>query len=180
MSKGDSARIHEQMARAELIQRIVLRDNALVLYLGSVGAILGFIGGGKIGLEILLVIPFLAFGVTTIIEQHNVMIGLLGHYLHVELDSEYKKIKEFVPQWNGSDSFKQRIGKYPWLLQRKVAHSLLIVTPSVLGLILNTQYLFTKNILTVAWCLGIFFTVISTLTIFQASNYRNELFKRQP
>lgn len=72
MSKGDSARIHEQTARAEIIQRIVLRDNALVLYLGSIGAILGFIGGGIMGKEILLVIPFLAVGVTIIIEHHHI------------------------------------------------------------------------------------------------------------
>ncbi len=45
MAKGDSARIHEEMVRLEIIQRIQLRDNALVLFLGAVRAIWGVVGG---------------------------------------------------------------------------------------------------------------------------------------
>ena len=102
MSKADSARIHEQTARAEIIQRVDLRDNALVLYLGAVGALVSFAGTTNKGTEILLIIPYLAFGATTIIEHHHMMIGVLSHYLAVDLDSQYRKLREYVPQWDNS------------------------------------------------------------------------------
>lgn len=182
MSKGESARVHEQNARAELIQRISLRDNTLVLYLGTIGALLGLTKNDTIGTAFLLIIPFLAFGATIIIEQHHIMIGLLGYYLAVELNKEYKGINEFVPQWDGSFTITHRksFGKYPWLLQRRVGHVILITLPAVLSLIINYKYFFPEDVISIAWWVGSIFTFVSILTIFQTSKYRKELYDHYP
>lgn len=179
-SRGENARVHEQTARAEIIQRIALRDNALVLYIGAIGAIIGLVGSGNIGLEILLIVPYLAFGAAIIINQHNVLIGLLGHYLVVELDTEYKKLDEYVPQWDGSKSATTTIGKYPVLLQLKYGHLVLIATPPILGLILNWRFLYPTTLLAIAWWLGVVLTLLSVGIILGAARYRNELYTHYP
>jgi hypothetical protein len=157
MSKGDSARQHEEMARLELIQRIQLRDNAMLIFLAAIGAIFGLVGGTEIGKEILLVTPYLAFSAATIVEYHNIMIGLSGHYLVVELDSYYRKIDEYIPQWDGSASAQKTSTTRPWLLQRKFGHLILIGTPSAVALAANASTTVLKNLyLMIAFVLGLF------------------------
>jgi hypothetical protein len=135
MSRGDSARIHEEMARWELIQRIEHRDNTLLLFLGAVGAIFAALGTDRFDNKILLVIPYLALGVVFITEHHNKMIGLLGRYLKLELEPYYRKIKEYAPQWDGSSSNLERSTEYP--ITRKIGHLVLIIGPSAFSLMLN-------------------------------------------
>jgi hypothetical protein len=180
MSKGDIARIHEQTARAEIIQRVGLRDNALVLYLGAVSALVGFAGSANAGTEILLIIPYLAFGATTIIEHHHMMIGVLSHYLAVDLDAEYRKLKEYVPQWDNSASAREAYVKRPYFIRRKFGHWVLIAMPSLLSLVVNYQYIWLRSILTAAWWLGFILTILSIVTIAQSSAYRIALRSSEP
>ena len=175
MSKGDSARIHEQTARAEIVQRVGLRDNALVLYLGAVSALVGFSGTQNAGIEVLLIIPFLAFGATTIIEHHHMMIGILSYYLIVELDSQYRKIKEYVPHWDSSDVIQDAWRRRPYFIQRKFGHWILISLPSILSLAVNYGYIWRNSLLTVAWWLGLILAILSMVTIAQSSAYRKVL-----
>jgi hypothetical protein len=172
MSKADSARLHEQTARAEIIQRVGLRDNALVLYLGAVGALVSFAGTANKGTEILLIIPYLAFGATTIIEHHHMMIGVLSHYLAVDLDTQYRRLKEFVPQWDNSASAREVYAKRPYFIRRKFGHWILVAMPAVLSLIVNYQYIWQRSFLTAAWWLGSLLALLSIVTIAQSSAYR--------
>jgi hypothetical protein len=180
MSKGESARLHEQMARAEIIQRVALRDNALVLYLGAVGALVGIAGSSTVGTKILLIIPYLAFGATSIIEHHHMMIGILSYYLTEDLSVHYRKIKEYVPDWDDSARIRDAWTKRPYLIQRKFGHWVLISMPSLLSLILNYEYIWQENVLTAAWWLGLVLTIFSIATTAQSSAYRRSLRSPEP
>lgn len=175
MSKADSARLHEQTARAEIIHRVGLRDNALVLYLGAIGALVSVAGSGTSGKEILLIIPYLAFGATTIIEHHHTMIGVLSYYLAVELDSNYRKIREFVPHWDSSPRIREVLNKRPYLIQRKFAHWILVAVPAIVSLVVNYEYIGKESVLTAAWWLGLMLTLLSIIVTAQSSAYRKAL-----
>ncbi len=190
MTKGDTARTFYESARTELIQRIQLRDNALVLFLGAISAIFGFSGKfGNNDFGFFLIIPYLAFGAATIVEHHNSMIGLLGLFLSVELGEYFKEIKENAPQWDTSSSllssslWHAKSKKYfdiasPFFLRRKIGHWILLLTPSIVSLVINYEYYNVCNYgyWSVAWWLGAVFTILTYFVIRQSSQYRAKLY----
>jgi hypothetical protein len=177
MSKGDSARTHEETARAELIQRIQLRDNALVFFLAAVGAIIGV--ANALGVKFLLVIPYLAFGVAVILGHHDVMIGLLGHYLVNELEPYYHEIGEFAPQWDGSVSLMKIHRELKHFLSRKWGYGFLVGVPCGVSLAYNIPWLIaTEFDAIVAWFLGLVLTAASIFYICASDKKRHKLYSR--
>lgn len=102
-------------ARAEIIQHLVLRDGALLLYIGAVGAYLNVVLNAHfgdatdkvgIGYALLLVapLPVVCLVFTLVIVQHHIMIGRIGAFLRHEL--RWGAIhKQISPHWDNSSSF---------------------------------------------------------------------------
>jgi hypothetical protein len=191
MSKGDSARMHEEMARWELIQRVEHRDNALLLFLGAVSAIFAAaISIRKCDYRLLLIIPYLSLGITHITEHHNKMIGLLGRYLKIELESYYRSIDEYAPQWDGSRSLVDKAVEHP--VGRMVAHILLIAVPAIFSLVLNLDLMFGYGWICdpslsfidkllelawrLAWILSCFLVGLSVSFIKQTDKFRKSIY----
>lgn len=107
MSAGDSARKFVELAKHEAIERIRLRDNVLLLYLGAVATIFS-LALNKTNAEMLLSIPFLALGATVIVCQHNLVIGDLSVFCAFEIGAFLRSLNpsEDAPQWDGSKSLK--------------------------------------------------------------------------
>jgi hypothetical protein len=85
-AKLQLAAVYHQSARAEIIQRITNRDQALFLYIAAAATIFGVALADKGSrAPLLLVIPFLGLGVAAIHAQHNTVIGAIGEYLGSEL-----------------------------------------------------------------------------------------------
>lgn len=78
-------------ARAEIVERVILRDQALFAYIITAGAYFGFVVQGEsidvsdnkdilYNCAISIVLPTLSLVFTYIILQHHVMIGRMGDY----------------------------------------------------------------------------------------------------
>lgn len=80
-----------ESARSELIERIRLRDQNLIAYLATVGAILGFTfqDGAVASKEIINLsvfsIPFICVVFSSIVINHHNLIGKIGEYIATEL-----------------------------------------------------------------------------------------------
>ncbi len=96
-------------ARQELMERIKLRDNIIVVYLGALGVILGVVFTKTNSDNLLFIIPFLAIGCSFLISQHNSMIGVISVYITREIWAKMPKqnflffdnsidMKDFSPQ----------------------------------------------------------------------------------
>jgi hypothetical protein len=167
------------MVKTEMIHRLELRDNAIVLYLGAISAVLGFVTGTGVNTEFLLIIPLLAFGATSIVEQHNILIGLLGQYFRKELDPVYQEIDEFATQWDGSEALLEKAAQWPLIFQRKYAHLILLIWPPILSLIINFHHLYNvRSILQLAsWWIGAALTAASVWLILETNRLRDEMYK---
>src|SRR5689334_15325438 len=86
MSDAEVALEFYKTARAELIERIKLRDAALFLYIAAAATIFAAVLSGKASRATLVVVPFVALGATIVIAQHHQVIGDLGLYCGKELD----------------------------------------------------------------------------------------------
>ena len=75
MSAADTARLAYDAARQEILLRMRLRDQALLVYLALVGTIFGvsLSNQDEGGEYILMTIPYIALGVAIIVSQHNVL-----------------------------------------------------------------------------------------------------------
>jgi hypothetical protein len=137
MSAGETARTNYESARNELVQRIQLREQVLLFFVGGVATIYSVALGAENKLEILLAVPYLAFGTAVILSQHNAVIGALGHFCVHEIGPFLKKLEpsEHAPLWESSASLHQYSSKA--LGMRTLAHIVLIVTPALLGLLMN-------------------------------------------
>ncbi|OGB62353.1 MAG: hypothetical protein A2Y94_11420 [Caldithrix sp. RBG_13_44_9] len=174
MSSGDTARIHHHTARLEIIERLRLRDNVLVTFLGAIGALFGISFGTSVNKEILLVIPYLSLGAATIISQHQEVIGSLGQFLHNELQPFMNTINESAPQWDTSDALGRYMQQAIWL--RTIGHLLLIITPALIALFLNWRHGFYSAFPEgPVWWSGILFTVLAIAVIIKSYKWRRSI-----
>ncbi len=138
LSKGDTARTMYESARAELISRIQLRDNVLLVFMGAVGTVMGVALGTTARVEILFVVPFLAFGAATIVSQHNAVIGSLADFCVRELSPFLKSIGELAPQWDDSNALQEY--RNSAIRLRSWGHTVIVVVPGIAALGLNWQH----------------------------------------
>lgn len=121
-----------EAARAEVVQRLALRDQSLIAYIVAAGAYIGFIIQPRMtpqpnadvnevmtGLGLLLVLPFLSLLFTYVVLQHHIMIGRLGDYARRLYPPGYDHWDHFYVTWE--DRF--------YLTARTVSQALLLTMP---------------------------------------------------
>lgn len=119
-----------ESARAEVIQRIGLRDQALISFIITSGAYFGFIAQDRTTLPItpdniaiesaiVIVLPVLSLVFTYVILQHHVMIGMLGEFLRRLLPASFNHWEKFYFDWPDRR----------YLSARTVSQSLLLAIP---------------------------------------------------
>ncbi len=178
MSAGETARKNYESARNELVQRIQLREQILLFFVGGVATIYSVALGAENKLEILLAIPYLSFGTAVIISQHNSVIGALGHFCAHEIEPFLKKLEpsEYAPLWESSASLHRHSAKT--LGMRTLAHVVLIITPAALGLSMNWQYARFSDIANgIIWWIGATGTVLSLGFLMSAHFWRRKLYR---
>lgn len=178
MPAGETARKNYESARNELVQRIQLREQILLFFVGGVATIYSVALGAENKLEILLAIPYLSFGTAVIISQHNSVIGALGHFCAREIGPFLKKLEpaEYAPLWESSASLYRHSAKA--LGMRTLAHVVLIITPAALGLLMNWQYArFSGMANGVIWWIGAMGTVLSLGFLISAHYWRRKLYR---
>lgn len=172
MTSGETARQYHAAARSEIIQRIQLRDNVLLVFLGAAGALFGIALGSDVKPEILLVVPYLTFGATLIISQHHEVIGSLGLYLRKELHPIFEEAGDTAPDWDSSDALRDCHSQAMWM--RTLAHIILLIAPPVGSLAINWRHRgFSEPPQALAWWFGVFFAGLS-LAVLVLSHYQRE------
>jgi hypothetical protein len=134
---AETARHSYDAARAEILLRMRLRDNVLLVFLAASGAFLG-IGLQSNQNEVLLAIPFLALGTAILVSQHNMLAAALGQFLAHELGPFLKNLNERAPHWDNSVTFRSIHNTAAWF--RFWGHMLVIEIPSIVGLCLNARH----------------------------------------
>lgn len=118
-----------ESARDELIQRLGLRDQALIAYIATAGAYFGLIvapsqsGNSAPGLAseaaLVLVLPILSLVFTYVILQHHVMIGKIGQFTREIMAPDTMHWDKFYAAWPDKS----------YLSARTISQALLLVLP---------------------------------------------------
>lgn len=179
----ETARKNFEIAHQQVSVRARLRDNALLVYLTITATVFGIVLKTDENVEILLIIPYLALGISIIVSHHNLIIGTLFDFL--------KEIRFFlisynlpgqeVPQYDCSESYENY--RFVSLVLRTVGHSIIILMPCIVALILNWKDDFNSlNSVTPAWwfsalCTGV--AILGFISIhFLRSSKSNELLSK--
>ncbi|KGY06820.1 hypothetical protein [Vibrio sinaloensis] len=166
MSKGDTARQFYESARAELITHIRLSNQALFLFIASSAAIFT-VGHSPTGLlEILLIIPFLGAGATVVVTQHDALSGGLAAYCNKEIRQALMELEQDIPQWDSCEFLKFY---QPTLIKRRLlAHSLVLLPPSLISLYLNKSHAFAggDSVYNPIWWIATLVTIYSFWVVF--------------
>jgi hypothetical protein len=123
-------RMFYQAARAEVVQRLSLRDQSLVAYVVAAGAYLGFIVQPQLkptaqtdeiiaGSAIVIVLPILSLLFTYVILQHHIVIGRLGEYARQLYPTSFNSWDNFYASWKDRS----------YLTARTMSQALLLIMP---------------------------------------------------
>ena len=174
MSAGETARTNYDSARQEILERLQLRDNVLLIYLGAIGTIFGIALGTSVNAEILLIIPFLALGASVIVSQHNAQIGIIIYFIVYDLEPFFKKIGENAPLLDSSESIRKFSIQGIWM--RSFGHFLVIIIPPIASLGINYQYSFIAQFPEIVlWWFGALSTLLSIYFILETHHRRNKI-----
>lgn len=118
-----------ESARNELIQRLSLRDQALIAYIASAGAYFGLViapaqsvsASRSLAFEaaLVLVLPILSLVFTYVILQHHVMIGKIGQFTRSVMPDDVMHWDKHYATWSDKS----------YLSARTISQALLLVLP---------------------------------------------------
>lgn len=167
MSAGDTARTSYELASNQALERIRLRDNALMAFLGATGVIFGVAMAAKDRIALLLMIPYLGLAAVFIVTQHDRTIGALSAFVTEALAPYFRAIDEEAPLWERCD-FLRRYASSAMTL-RSLSHAILILVPVSISLSWTWQYARSVSLLAVCWWIA--FAVGGTSTYLLISTY---------
>lgn len=166
-------------ARNELVERVKLRDQVLLVYLAFVGAISGAalsLHGSK---QIALVLPFLGMGCAILVSQHNSVIGAIIRYTSTDLHGHLLSGHADIPDFVNSSSFRSHSPRSNFF--RSVGHAVVILVPEVTGLGINYQHAISSPFpFGPAWWFGLLCVLVSTATIWSAHSGRQKVYRETP
>ena len=164
-----------ESARQELLSRVQLRENSMMIFLGGVGAVIAAAIQANQPF-FLIIIPYLALGISFITLHHNAVIGAIIIYCAYELQVHFNKINSTVPQWDNSMA-RLESGKSTkrYRLWGDVG---LILVPSIISVILNIQNIGDRVSYTVAILLAIASIVFSFILLNKTLTLRSNTFKK--
>ncbi len=170
-----------EIANNQIVARVGMRDNVLLVYLGAAGTIYSIALGTSANKEILLTIPFLTLGCSVIVSHHNILIGALLDFCSKEIRGFIRNThpdKE-VPQFDCSDSFKKYLSAT--LRLRTWGHAIILVIPAIVALACNWDHALGAGSVFPygpVWWFALAFSVGSVYIIFSVSSLRAKFEER--
>jgi hypothetical protein len=165
--------------RDELVERVKLRDQVLLVYLGFVGAVLGASLTKDSWREIGLILPFLGLGCAILVSQHNAVIGALIRFINEDLKRKLKETGIDVPEFVSSNSFRghSRYSNF----SRSLGHAVVIMIPEIAGLGINFPHaLLSPFPMGPAWWFGLAFALCSAFVIYDSHRGRSRVYNDTP
>jgi hypothetical protein len=153
MEPNEVVQANYQIASQQFVSRVQMRDNVVLVFLAGAGTVMSISFGAGIRSEILLAIPYLAFGCTLLIVHHNVMLGALLEYCSSEMTSILEGIEEehSIPRFETSQSLRSY---FPLILGLRTWSQFLIVfLPCFFALAMNATASISGGVLkaTIWW-----------------------------
>jgi len=172
MSVADTARATYTSSRAEIVERIRLRDGALLGYLGGAGAIFSVAASGRD--TVLLVLPYLSLAATLLVCQHDWTVATLCTFIADELRDVLETEGECAPSWE----FSATLSEYSFVAirLRSATHFALITSPAIFALAWVWRSHATRGALfQAAWWLGVaaLTTAVIAILVTHAERFRN-------
>ena len=162
-----------ESARQEMMSRIQLRENSLMIFLGSVGALAAAAIQANQPI-FLLIIPYLTLGISMITLHHNYVIGSTIIYCAKELQKDFEKLGITVTQW---DISKTRLkSSKSTRLYRLWGDIGLILTPALLAIIINYKSWISGMEYKIAMSIGVICIVFSFICLKKTLNLRHKVF----
>jgi hypothetical protein len=162
-------------ARSELIERIRLRDQVLLLFIGAAAALFGTSLSGNGRPEILLALPFVSLGASLLVCQHNDIIGSLSRFCALEIGPHLLSLRCDAPQWDNSEALRDY--RTSAVNLRTFGHLLILVTPAAVGLVTNYQLaLAPKYPYGHIWWASLIFTLASVAVLILTHRWRQKSF----
>jgi hypothetical protein len=123
-----------QAARAEIVQRIGLRESTLIAWITSAGVLIGWgVTQPPHAMRIAEVLPWVSLAFGLLIFRHSTIIDALSNYLNHDLYKGLRQNEEHVPRhWDLSNSLHEKIPTY--LVLEGVAYLLIQNVPPVLAM----------------------------------------------
>lgn len=186
MNDIDILKLFYESARNELVQRIRLRDSVILLFLAFAGTIFGlalnsnFSNNSEESFTVLLIIPYLSFGATFLLTQHNTVIAQIGEYCSTEIKVELDKLTKpnIFLQWDDSNSLK-KISKKA-IDYRTFGHFILLLIPPITALSINWKYSICSPFpFGIVWWFGFVIVILSGLLILQVHIMRKRIYKKR-
>jgi len=174
MSVCDTARLAYESSRNEILERIRLRDNALLAFLGATGVVFGVATGTSPRPQLLLILPYLSLAAAFIVTQHDRTIGRICAFLTEELDPFLREHAEAAPTWEAC-SFLQSYSSAAMIL-RSTSHSILIILPAAVALVWSWPVAKAAVVLEIIWWCAVVITTISSGFLFSTHRERRRYY----
>jgi len=177
MSAADTARNNYSAVRAEIVQRMQLRDYVLLVFLGFTGAIFSVAFGSSNRIAVLLALPYLSLGAAILVSQHNMMAAILGEFLSRELQTALAEEK--APHWDNSSTFHAFAKTAADF--RFIGHILIIFVPCIVALGVNWRAAFYASFPdNPMWWFGALCLLMAGFVIWYSHNKRMQLYINRP
>jgi hypothetical protein len=171
--ENETLLVYYDSARQEMMSRVSLRENSMMLYFGAVGALIA----GAIQANqpmFLMIIPYLSLGISLIMLHHNAIIGALILYCTQELESTIKSKGVSVVQWDNSIS--RLVSSRSTRHYRFWGDIVLIMGPSFFSIIYNWDYFGSDMKKLVIISFSVLCSVVAIIFLWKALNIRNTTF----
>jgi len=126
-----------EAAREEMMKRMKIRDNILIVYLGVITSLFA-VAIKMNSYNILLSVPFLTLGASLLIAEHYVAMGRLSFFCASEIAAFLIENKINVPQLDTSETY-YKFTKFS-VYARCVSYLILTELPPIMALCYNKQH----------------------------------------
>lgn len=164
---------YHKALRAEIVERLKMRDGILLGYIAAASALVGY------SLEhlhdispLVFILPFLALGSAITIAQHQDQIVAFNQYLTRELAEHLPAGAEKVITFNESDASRQNLAHNLWM--NLTGQLILLCGPPIFIVFANWPYFTNGWSLKESYALvGIFLTALTVSRLWMSRNFRN-------
>ena len=164
--------------RTESIERLKMRDQILLSYLGAAAALVGYgQQNQRFNASLVMVIPFLGIGAATMIAQHQDQIVAFSEYTSLELSRDLPDCPRPVIDFNSSTAGMTHLSRNLWM--NFIAQLVLICGPPIFILWNNQPYFHpAASIKDVYGILGFLLTLLTAVRIWLSRRFRNRVMSK--
>ncbi len=117
LDNGQLALAFYNAARAEVVQRLALREQTLLAWITTMGVVIGFSASktnpSSFDPKLIRLVPLLCLPFGLMIHRHNLIIRYIGEYIRGELNPHLRQHESVPPShWDNSKALRQSLTRF--------------------------------------------------------------------